>query len=38
VGKGGIHVEPEWGREEVWDVEQLKGGWGSGKWNMEYKK
>ena len=30
VGWGieGIHVETEWGGEEVWDMEQLEGGWG----------
>jgi hypothetical protein len=32
-GGGGIHVEMEWGGEEVWDVEQLEGGEGQG---MEY--
>jgi hypothetical protein len=26
----GIHMEIEWGEEEVWDVEQLEGGWGGG--------
>jgi hypothetical protein len=29
-GGGGIHVEMGWGGEEVWDVEQLEGGWGDG--------
>jgi hypothetical protein len=27
----------EWGGEEVWDVEQLEGSWGSREWNMECK-
>jgi hypothetical protein len=35
---GCIHIETEWGGEEVWDVEQLKGGWESREWNMECKK
>jgi hypothetical protein len=26
-GLGDIQVEMGWGREEVWDVEQSKGGW-----------
>jgi hypothetical protein len=26
------------GREEVWDVEQMEGGWGGGEQNMECKK
>jgi hypothetical protein len=30
---GGIHVEVQWGGEEVWDVEQSAGGGGKG---MEY--
>jgi hypothetical protein len=33
-----IHVEMGWGREEVWDVEQLKGRWGgagNGIWSVE---
>ena len=30
---GDIHVETEWGGEEVWDVEQLEGGWGGGAGN-----
>jgi hypothetical protein len=30
-------VETGWGREEVWDVEQSEGGWGSWEWNMECK-
>jgi hypothetical protein len=36
VGGGGIHVEigVGWGGEEVWDVEQLEGGWGGQ--GMEY--
>jgi hypothetical protein len=33
---GGIHVETG-GGEEVWDVEQLEGGWEGGEWNMECK-
>jgi hypothetical protein len=32
---GDIHVETVSGGEEVWDVEQLEGGWGE--WNMECK-
>jgi hypothetical protein len=28
VGGGGIHVEMGWGKEEVWDVEQMEGEWG----------
>jgi hypothetical protein len=36
IGGGSIHVESGWGVEEVWDVEQLEGGWGG--WNMECKK
>jgi hypothetical protein len=35
---GGIHGEKGWEVEEVWDVEQLEGGRGSGEWNMECKK
>jgi hypothetical protein len=33
-------METGWDREEVWDVEQLVGGWmGRGReWNMECKK
>jgi hypothetical protein len=27
VGGRGIHVEMGWGGEEVWNVEQLEGGW-----------
>jgi hypothetical protein len=39
VGDGNILVEMGWGKEEVWDVEQLKGGWGGGgrEWNMKCK-
>ena len=35
---GGVHVEMGWGGEEVWDVEQLEGGWGgagSGIWSVK---
>jgi hypothetical protein len=35
VGGGDIHVETG-GGEELWDVEQLEGGWGQ--WNMKCKK
>jgi hypothetical protein len=38
VAGGGIHVEMGWGGEEVWDVEQLDGGWGrvgNGIWNVK---
>jgi hypothetical protein len=37
---GGIHVETGWGGEEVWDVEQLEGGWWGGgqEWNLDCKK
>jgi hypothetical protein len=31
-------VEPGWGGEEVWDVEQSKGGWRGREWNKECKK
>jgi hypothetical protein len=27
-GCWGIHLEMGWGGEEMWDLEQLKGGWG----------
>jgi hypothetical protein len=33
-GGGDIHMETGWGGEEVWDVEQLEGGWG--RLGMEY--
>jgi hypothetical protein len=32
----GIHMETGWGGKEVWDVEQLEGGWEPRKWNVEY--
>jgi hypothetical protein len=31
-------MEMGWGGKEVWDVEQMEGGWGRGEWNMECKK
>jgi hypothetical protein len=37
LGSGGIHVETEWGGEEVWDVEQSERGWRGCKWNMVRK-
>jgi hypothetical protein len=36
VGGGGIHVEMGWGEEEVWNVEQLDGGWGGAGQGMEF--
>jgi hypothetical protein len=30
VAVGDIHLEMGWGGEEVWDVEKLEGGWGTG--------
>jgi hypothetical protein len=38
VGDGAINVEMGWGREEVWDMEQINGGWWGREWNMECKK
>jgi hypothetical protein len=35
-GLGGIHMETR-GEEEVWDVEQWKGGWGNGIWSVKNK-
>jgi hypothetical protein len=40
-GGGDIHVEKGWGREKVWDVEQLEGGWwgaGNGIWHVKKKE
>ena len=42
MGASDIHVEMEWGGDEVWDVEQLECGWrgaGNGIWSvkMNYK-
>jgi hypothetical protein len=36
-GGGSIHVETGWGREEMWDVEQLEGGSGvgNGLWSIK---
>jgi hypothetical protein len=34
----GIHVETRWGGKEVWNVEQLEGGWGgaeNGIWSVK---
>jgi hypothetical protein len=32
-------METGWGGEEVWDVDQSEGGWGTSReWNMECKK
>jgi hypothetical protein len=39
-GDMGIHVEMGWGAEEVWDVEQLEGGWrgvGNEIWSVKYE-
>ena len=38
MGVGDIHMETGWGGEEVWDVEQLEGGWeevGKGIWSVK---
>ena len=40
MGAGSIHMETRWGGEEVWDVEQLEGGWGgagNGIWSVKNK-
>jgi hypothetical protein len=37
VGAWGIHLEMEWGGEEVWNLEQSEGEWGGMEWNMECK-
>jgi hypothetical protein len=37
TGELDIHVEKGWGGKDVWDGEQLEGGWGVAKWNMECK-
>jgi hypothetical protein len=34
---GGIHLETGCGGDEVWDVDQSKGGWGNREWNIKYK-
>jgi hypothetical protein len=36
-GGGVIQVKTVLGGKEMWDVEQMEGGWGGWEWNMEVK-